>query len=512
MKQDFETEPPRVDTNISPPVKALLDRVFDSYSVQFPTLVMLASGTISNDVENLSDASLKDWAEQLDSHSASIARLAGQLQSLTLMDRAVVAEIQRFLSQQLLINNQQRMFATRAASSYRLICFALLPYYLLNQKDNGDHPQSPEMLKLKLSRCIGLLDLMMNRVDQGITSHTQKDCQMASIIAMSIQKWTALPDDLANALVNRLQRLARIEAKGTPLEVVGMDIYLQEILGITAKPSQIVQTLLPVIEEELLHLSEELKSAERPILLCPHDQIFDMVFALVSDKTEGIFLDAVGAKPPCSVAPELIRPFVPDALYLPSHGESDVEDQSGTLLVNPIYLNPDTMSPASMALVVAHEIVPGHREQHRRWARLPFSKLFGMTHSLLGFEGWATYAESAVLGLTGQLDGVQPAFKFQRVRRLATVLLGLTNGRAESVVHKLLSNLPVPVRDEVLGLAKQMRGAVHQMLPYTWGLYETKATISFAKNAYTLSNAKAHELYLTLGPLHPQSIKAILKA
>lgn len=517
MKRDFKAEPPRVETDISLSVKALLDRIFDGYSAQFPTLVMLATGTISEGVEDLSDASLKSWAEKLESYSVEIARLAGQLQFLTPIDRAVVAEIQRFLFRQLLAY-RQRIFITKAASSYQLICFALLPYYLRSQINI--HDQSPEILnelRFKLYRCIDILDLMMKRVDQGITSHTKKDRQLASMIATSIQKWSALPEDLANALLSRLRKLAQTEGKETPLEATDTDSYLRDILGITAGPLQIVQALFSMMEEELLGLPEEIRRSEslqkiqRPTSLGSHDQVFDQVFILLSEKTKGVFLDTTSAKRPlCLVAPELISPFVLDALYLPLHGEGSIEDPSGALLVNPIYLNPNTMSLAGLALIMAHEIVPGHREQHRRWMQLPFSKLFSITRSPLGFEGWASHAESAVLELTEQDNRVQRAFKLQRIRRLTTVLLGLTNGRAEPVLNRILSNLPVHIRDELLGIAKRMSGVFHQMLPYTWGLYETKTTLSSIKSAYALSDAKAHELYLTLGPLHPQSIKAIL--
>ncbi len=471
---------------------------------------------------DLSDQGLEHWRGALASLQTSVTTARREVFSP--LDEAVLAELQRFIHEQMIQDAQE--FQVRITPYLHLITHALLPFHL-------PPPQDLEMniaLQDRLGDCVDWLRQGQRRLEAGALGVAEGDRLMASHLAQSLAQWNNpyLGPGVV-ALREQLFQWAQIPPRPPkqPSPRINARWYLEAVLDIPHSIEQIQELCAERLRVEVNHLGRTLSTNATtitpPATLDGRDASeesalawIDRIAADLRRHVEGVILDQVG--PPARVCPvpDLLAPLVDDALYLPPTTTGGPSQGAGWFLFPRAFLESavEPQRRAALMAIVAHEVCPGHGEQLRRAARSPLTLLYEITRSPIGLEGWAVWAEGAILQMQDVPPGAEIGVYAHRVRRLLAavqVLTAVTEGReaAQTRTTKLLAPLPFLERQRLLAVHHR-RGWVPVM--YAVGLMETERALDKVAEKLGVHSADSTvaEAFLAWGPLAPSRITELI--
>jgi hypothetical protein len=206
----------------------------------------------------------------------------------------------------------------------------------------------------------------------------------------------------------------------------------------------------------------------------------------------------------CQRASPILSLLVPEALFFPA----PVEHVPGRLVMSGhFHERTRTVSRHDRlycALVVAHEVCPGHHEHAWRRSDAPFADYGDFLYNPIGIEGWAIYAERAIADVDAFAGAV---CNFQIIRRLLPAALTLARlNRGAHIATALLGKIvdECPVLKPEIGMAGRVRDT---SLVYAVGLIETERELATLHDRPELGSnwSKLCESYLMQGPITPSS-------
>jgi len=498
----------------SPAVSQVLSQVNRGVQQYCPTSFALMSGTTQTRVEDFTDIGLDAWRGAINALSQEVSSLYTNSHALKPIDFPILEEIGRFLKEQDFLYNGLRAPERQMAFTYRVIAFSLLPHYLRESLLGLPlEKEELDVLRGKISESERLLKAGIERLKNGDAYHTIADQRIAHRIAQGLSSWANLPPE-GEALINLLNQLTKVEVKKQLKVGISASNYVQDVLGVSDSLQKIAEDLLDQVSTEVdkvetiygRNLSKSAGPNSKAYLEVK--EVIRDTFFLIFEAAKAVLEDLSSSPPWFTPVPNLVEPFVSDALYLPYFCEG--ASIHGILLLHPSYMAREhPLLQANIAFVLAHEIIPGHREHISRGHETPYAELFNITRSPTGAEGWAAYAESILELVSSAIPDAPKILYFHRLRRLVAVLSAI----ASEQVKKELSNLSRDLRSEILRAADRSRASFHQILAYVWGARETERVFgSLSQFLAHLPRAKMNELYVALGPLSPRSVEKALKS
>jgi hypothetical protein len=502
---------------LDPGVAALIRSSRDAWLQHHPVAASLWNEPVWDAAEDLSDKGLDAWIEALDTLQSRIDEQHSG--SISPVSAAALSELQRFVNEQKLRHVKQAIYCTQAGSYLQLCAFALLPFWLQLQVDDALDTEMQGRLLYRTRQCIEWLDFAEKRMGAAELSCTARDKTIVSQLIDTLVSADQFTSEPVRTLIDQLDRWTRMPLLETQRSTpqVGLRWYLKSVLQLEPSETVLLETLLARIEKEIGELKRivdeqlpvsNVDPADADLLLCMAG-----IESSLRESVARTTLDSLGARATILFAPPCLSTLVEDALYLPPTITGKRTETGGWLLINPNAWPPHkgpipAQLKSYLAMVLAHELLPGHGEHLRRAANSPLSDLFGFTRSPLGLEGWGVYAEAAILHVETLHPLAARTVEVHRLRRLTAAAQFLcktsSHARYSRDLAGALTALPQKERD----LITVPHTSPVQMLCYAIGLIETEQSLAeVAKQLNTTSSTQATlEHYLSWGPLAPKSI------
>lgn len=464
--------------------------------------------------EDLTEEGIDEWKRALCALDSKIDALKSQKQ-LSVISEVVLDELNRFIQEQKLKYTHQRIYEKRASAILQLVAFSLLPFFL---KSGLAHTMS-EALEYRLNNCTKWLEQGEQRLKQNKLTYTETDKKVIKHILNTLKNWEHIDLEAGGLLLNRLKGWLDYPVQHTSHGTnIHLKWYLNEIYQIRYSLDKLVSLLFQKLKAEITNYNAitEIKTHNTAETETEFQiKLMDSV-KRVRTHIQGNFIENVSPEANILPAPKIILPFINDALYLSPHFVGEPIDSAGYFIYNISYLG-NTKSDqliTELACVYAHEISPGHHEHITRGYKSPLAKLFEITRSPIGFEGWATYGEQIITSPEHLLINKERTVTFHRIRRMYFALSLLTDIYKKNVqrmgLDRLLKSLP---ENEYHTLQNLPFRPNWQLLTYAVGLIETEKALN---DIATLSNRKrdkfVYESYLRWGPLYPQSVVNLIKS
>jgi len=470
---------------IEPRVREVLIKAQQVCRQHLPVMAEIWQGTREDakerwgngEVEDLSDAGLLRRKE-------AIAELRCELDNIAALPLSaagicVVQELRRFAEEQYLRHVEQRILETRAAAYLRLIAFALLPAAIHEQLGEPWDANLLETLKYRAARASEWL----SHGDRRILAISENDRNTAAHICRTLSRWTHAA--LARDLLAGLERWSNAPVQsGQPLVLrLSVNHYLSAVLGLAQSAAEVAERLLSSLSTEV-HLLSEAHAASRSA----EDGDFAMSLDEIQAALRGVVCKRIGQLSPGSriiPAPAIIEPFVEDAMFAP-----------GRVVLVRLTNNAERLTRrqgAASAIMLAHELVPGHGEQISRAWTSPIAELYRVTRSPIGFEGWGCFAEWFAAEVKDLAVHARAIMHAHRARRLLASIRIVGGATAKVRAADLVEGLPLDCR--------RMVDVPHQsdlqMLAYSVGLLETERALDMIGDVTE---------YLAWGPVAPRNV------
>src|SRR6266480_837851 len=505
---------------LEPEVQEVEDRLLESYSSLQPTSYSIWGPWRSGSSEDLSDAGLARWEKTL--HDISIAVSAAHSACHSRVDEVALGELRRFLDQQILIHVKQRPYTSRASAYTQLCCLALLPLFVGPSVEKHRRIDSG-ILDQRIEGCVDWLKIGEQRLKAGTLTFTERDRSVVSKLRLQLVQSDYASNKTCQRILELLERWqgSAFQTSSNPVRLDPVS-FMHSILGVSLSLTALGRVISKRLLREISHLEHALKESSDSDLssdtlegrASQPAEWLDRMDDFIRAYARGRFLKSVGPKPSLVGRPSFLEAVVSESLYLPPTALGNSPNGSGTLLINPLNLQ-DASSPllrANLALTLAHELCPGHDEHYRRGHSSPLSRLYEITRSMVGLEGWAFFAESSILGIKDTFPLAEVAVYFQRARRFGTVLEQLrqithSKENARGYLIEMFSPLPSSEKAKLLHYIEADGPHWLRLLAYCVGLIETENALStIARNQSTDIDASVVEAYLEWGPLNPSQV------
>lgn len=531
IAQPSHTGPSRAGA-VAPAVEEFLHRVHRLWRSHRPVSSSLWGPPVWERAEDLSDEGLTAWQDTLTALRVEVARLANG--SVSTLEQVILAELRRFLEEQHVRDVHQDLYRSSAAAYLQLCAFALLPFTLAPRKSEGQEGAWSELALSRIAMCDCWLTVAEQRLKRGEIASTPQSQALATEVARAIERTEYLPLLARQGLARRLDRWSQLPLMRArrPGKGFSLRAYLRDVLGVEQELESVHEALRAFLQHEVVAFSTRPVSA--PARPPPEVAALNLHLArdrhhwmrhvelLLREHARKHTLTELGPKPDIRSLPTVLTPFLHDGVYIPPTTAGLGVSPGGWLLEHtlPASTSGFALAPAEvrayLALLVAHEVCPGHAEQLRRATGSPLAVLYEITRSPVGLEGWAMHAEQSLAMLDDVIPEAARTVSLHRLRRLlgaTRVLQEMVGGRgaADVEMRHVLQQLPDQVARR---LAALLPSTNLSLLNYAVGALETEQALqTIARRLQTRATAPAAvESLLAWGPAAPRHVLQLIAA
>ncbi len=508
--------------SLSDQVNALLENVFEIWCSKQPVAASAWRSSKSLGGEDVTDDGLATWSQFIEVVSQQVEAYLLQ-ENIHTLDKAVLLELRRFCDEQKLLHNELSVYKVQIGSLLQLIAFGLLPVSLAHSSFNSGTWHDGDT-KARLEACCSWLSVAEDRLTQGEMRLTRKDLHVVLALKRAINEEPYIRFKEAMYVSRHLERLASYDSsedQSTTQKRVTLSRRLEALMGRAWYSDTLSFRLYKKLEQDVTLITELYTTLPRSTVETPQDPthtIWKWV-QQTETKVRKVAQTRFGElERPANILsmPNVLSPFVSDAVYIPPGITGGPVDGSGWLLLGRAYTSlPNSPSGrASIALVIAHELHLGHGKQWSLSQHSPLKKLHQITRNPTGLEGWAQFAEELLIDEEDRYIAVVALL--QRIRRFATSWYFLRIrevGKEETGLElsRVLATAPTLVRERLFETLQANLKTAWSMLPYSVGYLETQHAVKRVEDVRALWPLhRLYKAYLNWGPLAPKLVADLI--